>query len=196
MVVFNRMSKSLVYKNFRGLSDVLHFPAGTATPPINKVSIGRRSCLNLNDIEVIVHINQNIEDLPPMSVFQDAAAFSDRRDICWFVLRLRLIGNAFLRSIGGYCILRACSRRLHRWVHFGGQGAARLRCHGRETDMPFIRMQEESAYESRSTRTLRRILRAILDEDRVQNIILLHVGQCFFGYPFSTAWFATCCEHF
>lgn len=61
--------------------------------------------------------------------------------------------------------------------------------------MPFVRMQEELAYEFRLTRMLRRLLRSILDGDTAQNMIVPRKDLCCLDYAFSGPCFLTCCDY-
>lgn len=115
---------------------------------------------------------------------------------CSSALGMRLYKHKFLMPVGGRNVPTACSRWLRWWVYFGGRGAAWLHCYGWETNMPFVRTQEEPAYELRLTRMLWRLWRSILSGDTAENLIALHVHLCCFDYSFPAAWDFTLCSHF
>lgn len=63
-----------------------------------------------------------------MSVFQYARDNRDRLDVRRFVLGMRLYGHRFYVCDRQIEYLTACGGWARRWLHFGGRGAAWLRC--------------------------------------------------------------------
>lgn len=76
------------------------------------VPTGRRRYWDADGNKILVYVNQNNEVLPFMSVFQIAAAYSDRLDARRVVLGMCLDGHEFLTSLGGRRLSIACSRWL------------------------------------------------------------------------------------
>lgn len=90
----------------------------------------------------------------------------------------------------------ACSGWLCQWIYFVDRGAVWLHCYGQETDLPFVKMQEDLAYEFRLTRMSQRPRHSILDRETTQNLIALPADVSCFDYLFLTAWFSTLCNRF
>lgn len=71
------------------------YQLGTATPSMIAVPIGQRRFWEADSSKIIVAVNPRGEVLSSMSVFQYAAAFSDRVNVCRFVLEMHLNGHEF-----------------------------------------------------------------------------------------------------
>lgn len=102
----------------------------TVTPPTTAILSGRRYYWDVDGNKIIVSVNSRDEVLPPVPVFQYAAAFFARLDVRRFVLGKRLDGYAFLIQVDRCQMPRPCRDWLRRWIHFGGHGAAWLWTYG------------------------------------------------------------------
>lgn len=131
--------------------------------------------------------NKSHEVLHPLSGFQYEAAFFDRLDTRRFILVMRLRGHELFIYVGGRQMPSVCSERLRRWIHFGGRGAAWVQTYGCETDMTFVRIEEESDEEFCLTHSLHRLRHFILDGNNSQDLVLPHVDLVCFGSR---------CDHF
>lgn len=115
------------------------------------MAIGQRRYVDLKGNDVIESINSNSEVLPSLSVFQYAAAFSERLDARRFVPGMPLSGHEFTTGSGRIVSGTTCTEWLRRCISFGGRGATWFRTFGDETDMQFLRMSEEVGFERRLT---------------------------------------------
>lgn len=85
------------------------YQLGNTTTPMIAVPTGRHCYRDANGNEIKVYINQKNKVLSSTSVFQYAAASSDRLDACRFVLRMLLGGHEFMTSVNGRNMPTACS---------------------------------------------------------------------------------------
>lgn len=156
------------------------YQLGTLPAPPIAVAVGQRRYVDLDGNDAVVSINNHFEVLPPLSVFQFAAVFSERLDARRFVLGMPLSGHELTIDIEPRTLQTACSGWLPRWIHLGGSGAAWLRTFGEDTKMPLLRMSEAICYERRLTRMLWSIRDTILGGDLSQNSVLSSTDHCFF----------------
>lgn len=130
---------------------------GTVTYLMIAVPAGRYRYRDADGIAIVVPVISRSEVPFHMSVFQYAAAFSDRLDVRRFVLGVHLNKHEFLVGVNHRQMPTARSGWHCCLVHFEGRGAACPQTYGQESDMPFIRMEEEVDCEFRLTRMLLRI---------------------------------------
>lgn len=157
---------------------------GTATLPVIAVPVGWRRYHVVGSNEVAVFTSQPNDVLPPMSLFHNAAAFSDRLDARQFFLGMRIDRHKSLMSVDGRKIFTARSERLQRWIHFESQGVVLRHCYSQKTYMLFHCMLEKSAYEIRITWMFWRLWRSVSDGDTAKSLIVPHKDLCFVDYLF------------
>lgn len=172
------------------------YQVGTWPPPSIALAVGQRLYVDLDTNDVIVSFNSHFEVLPPSSVFQFAAAYSECLDTCRFVLEMRFNGHDFSIDSGQRRVQTVCRGWARRRIHFGSRGAAGFCTFGDEIDMPLVPMSENIFYKRRLTRMLRHIPGAILDGNLLQDSVLPDIDLCYFDYTFPSAWFTHRCAHF
>lgn len=134
--------------------------------------------------------------LPPLSVFQYVAAFSDRLNALRFVLSMRIDGHNSHMTIQLHSMFTAAGAWLQRWIHFGGRRANWLQRTGPETDMLYVCMVDEENYKRRFYRRPHRLCRQIDERELSQPTILPSVDLVCFDCPFPDNWFENRTEHF
>lgn len=151
---------------------------------MNAVSSGQGRYCDMDGNQINVSVNSQGEVLPPMSVFQYVAAFTDPLNVRRFVLGARLVGYEFLAQVDHPQMPTVCSGKHRCWIYFGGRGSAWLWTYDHETDMLFICVIEEANYELRLIQMLLRLRRSILAGSNSQDLRLSHVGLCFLDCAF------------
>lgn len=90
----------------------------------------------------------------------------------------------FYVSSQRHAVLNFVGAWLRRWIHFGGWGAALLRCVGSEIDMSYVCMVEKEDYERRLNCLLHILSRQIAEDDHSQSTVYPIVDVVYFNYQF------------